>query len=105
MTSTQYGRSLDGSESERQIDFGELQIKFINSAVVTGLNEEKIGASWSVKENGLISINGSFPCRDLILSVKSELNRWAESEARAAVFDVELRYTTLPMKYQGDFES
>ena len=44
MTSTQYGRSLDGTRSERQVDFGELEIKFLISAVVIGSNEEKIGA-------------------------------------------------------------
>ena len=41
MTSTQW-RSLDGTGSERQVDFGELRIKFLISAVVTGSNEEKI---------------------------------------------------------------
>ena len=44
MTSTQYGRSFDGTESERQVDFGEFKIKFLISAVVTGSNEEKTGA-------------------------------------------------------------
>ena len=44
ITSTQYGSSLDGSRSERQVDFGELKIKFLISAVFTGSNEEKIGA-------------------------------------------------------------
>ena len=41
MTSTQYGRSLDGTESERQVNFGILKIKFLISAVITDLNEEK----------------------------------------------------------------
>ena len=41
MTSTQYRRSLDETGSEKQIDFGELKIKFLISAVVTGSNEEK----------------------------------------------------------------
>ena len=45
MTSTQYGRSLDGIGSERQVEFGELKIKFLISAVVTGSNEEKTGTS------------------------------------------------------------
>ena len=31
--------------SERQVDFGELKITFLISAVVTGSNEEKTGAS------------------------------------------------------------
>ena len=35
MTSTQYGRSLDGTGSERQVDFGELTIEFLISAEVT----------------------------------------------------------------------
>ena len=39
MTSTQYGRSLDETEIERQVDFGELKIKFLMSAMVTGSNE------------------------------------------------------------------
>ena len=41
MTSTQYGRSLDETGSERQVDLGDLKIKFLISAVVTGSNEEK----------------------------------------------------------------
>ena len=41
MKSTQFGRSLDGTESERQVDFGELKIKLLISAVVTGSDEEK----------------------------------------------------------------
>ena len=45
MTSTQYGRSLDGIGSKRQVEFGELKIKFLISAVVTGSNEEKTGTS------------------------------------------------------------
>ena len=44
MTSTQYERSLGGTGSERQVGFGELKIKFLISAIVTGLNEEKTGA-------------------------------------------------------------
>ena len=44
MTSTQYGRSLGGRRSERQVDFGELKIKFLISAIVIGSNEEKTGA-------------------------------------------------------------
>ena len=44
MTSTQYGRSLDGTGSERQVDFGELKIKFLISVVVTGSKEGKTGA-------------------------------------------------------------
>ena len=44
MTLTQYGRSLDGMGSERQIDFCELKIKFLTSVVVTGSNEEEAGA-------------------------------------------------------------
>ena len=32
--------------SERQVDFGELKIKFLISAVVTCSNEEKIGAGF-----------------------------------------------------------
>ena len=79
MTSTQYGRSLDGTGSARQVDFGELKIKFLISAVVAGSNEEKTGAGWSGKENGFISINGRFTRRDLILSVKNELHWWTES--------------------------
>ena len=30
MTSTQYGRSLDGTGSERQVEYGELKIKISN---------------------------------------------------------------------------
>ena len=59
-TSTQYGSSLDGTGSERQVDFGELEIKFLISAVVTGSNEEKTGAGWSEQENGLTLINKMF---------------------------------------------
>ena len=70
-----------GTGSERQVDFGELKIKFLISAVVSGSNEEKTGTDWSGKEKGLTSINGSSARRDLILSVKNELNWWAESEA------------------------
>ena len=44
MTLTQYRRRLDKTGSERQVDFGELKIKFLISAVVTGSNEEKTGA-------------------------------------------------------------
>ena len=66
MISMQHGRSVDGTGSERQVDFGELKIKFLISAVVTGLNEVKTGAGWLGKENGLTSINGRFAWRDLI---------------------------------------
>ena len=41
MTSTQYGRSLDGTGSERQVNFGELEIKFLIFAVVTGRMKKK----------------------------------------------------------------
>ena len=41
MTSTRYRRSLDGTGSEGQVDYGELKIKFLISAVVTGSNKEK----------------------------------------------------------------
>ena len=44
MTSAQYGRSLDGTGSERQVNFGELKIKFLISAVLTGSNENITGA-------------------------------------------------------------
>ena len=44
MASTHYRRRLDKTGSERQVDFGELNIKFLISAVVTGSNEEKTGA-------------------------------------------------------------
>ena len=44
MASTQYGRSLNGKRSERQVNSGELKIKFLISAMVTGSNEEKTGA-------------------------------------------------------------
>ena len=40
--------------SKRQVDFGELKIKFLISATVTGSYEEKTGTGWSGKENGLI---------------------------------------------------
>ena len=53
MTSTQYGKSLDGTGSERQVEFGELKIKFLISAEVTDLNKEETGAGWSGKGNGL----------------------------------------------------
>ena len=42
MSSTQCGRSLDGTRSEMQVDL--IKIKFPISAVVTGSNEEKMGA-------------------------------------------------------------
>ena len=41
ITSTQYGRSFDGTESEKQVDFGEFKIKFLISAVITSSNEKK----------------------------------------------------------------
>ena len=44
MTLTQYEKSLDGTGSERQVDFGELKIKFLISAVVTDSNDEITGA-------------------------------------------------------------
>ena len=76
---------MDGTGSERQVDFGELKIKFLLSAVVTYSNEEKTGAGYLGKENGLASINGRFALRDLILSVKIELNWLAESEAGSRI--------------------
>ena len=39
-TSTQCERSCDETRSEKLVDFGELKIKFLISAVVTGSNEE-----------------------------------------------------------------
>ena len=44
MTSTQHGRNLDGTGSERQVDFNELKIQFLISAVAAGSNHEKTGA-------------------------------------------------------------
>ena len=41
MTSTQYGRNVDRTGSERQVDFGEFKIKLLISAVATGSNKEK----------------------------------------------------------------
>ena len=104
MTSTQYGRSLDGMGSERQVDFGELKIKFLISAVVTGSNEEKTIAGWSGKANRLTSVNRRFAWRDLIL-LKNELNWLTKSEARGSVFDVKLSCKTLPIVCQRNFES
>ena len=43
MTSTQYGRRLDGTGSERQVGCGKLKVKFLISVEVTGSNEEKPG--------------------------------------------------------------
>ena len=103
MTSTQYGRSLDGTGLERQVDFGELKIKFLISAVVTGSNEKKTIAGWWGKVNGLTSINRRFAWKDLILLVKNELNWWPESKAGGSVFDVELRCKTLSMECLRDF--
>ena len=52
MTSTQYRRSLDRTGSVKQLEFGELKLKFLISTVVTGTNKEKkSGAGWSGKEN------------------------------------------------------
>ena len=44
MTSAQYEKSADGIRSQRQVDFGELKIKFLISAVVTGSNEKNTDA-------------------------------------------------------------
>ena len=91
--------------SERQVDFGELKIKFIISAVVTGSNEEITGAGWLGKENELTSINGRFAWRDSILSVRNELNWWVETDAGGSVFNVELQSKTFAMECQRNFES
>ena len=45
MISIQYGRSLDEMGSKRQVDLGELLIKFLISSVVTDSNEEKTVAT------------------------------------------------------------
>ena len=60
MTLTQYGMSLNGMRSKRQVDFGEFKIEFLISVGINGLNKEKTGRpkGWSEKENGLTSING-----------------------------------------------
>ena len=73
----------------------EFKIKFLISVVAIGSNEEKTGASWSGKKNWLTSINRRFAWRDLILSVKNELNWQAESEAGESIFDVELQWKNL----------
>ena len=98
-------KEFNGTGLERWVDVGDLKIKFLISAVVTGSNEEKIGAGWSGKGSGLTSINGRFVRRDLILSVKNELNWWAKSETGGSVFDVELRCKILSIKCKKDFES
>ena len=97
---------MDGTGSCReQVNFGEHKIKFLISALVTGVNVEKTGANWSGKENGLTSINGRFARKDLILSAKGELKWWAENEVEGSVFNVELRRKTLSMECERDFES
>ena len=96
---------MDGTGSERQVDFDELKIKFLKSAIVIGSNEEKTGTSWSGEENEFTSINGRFARRDLILSIKNEVNWWAESETGKSVFDVELRCKILSMECERDFKS
>ena len=74
MTSTQYGRSLDRVGLERQIGFGELKNKFLIFAEVTGSHEVKAVQADQERKTGLTSINGRLARRDLILSVKNELN-------------------------------
>ena len=73
---------MDETRSEKQVDFSKLKIQFLISTIATGSNKEKTGAGILGKENGLTSINRRLAWRDLNLSVKNELNWWAESEAK-----------------------
>ena len=68
--SMQQGSRLDGTGSNKHVDFGENNINCLISSTDTSLNDEKIGGDLSGRDNGFKSINGSLEWRILILSTK-----------------------------------
>ena len=70
MESMQWGSRLDGTGSNKHVDFGEDKINCLISSTDTSLNDENIGGDLSGRDNGFKSINGSFERRVLILSTK-----------------------------------
>ena len=70
MESIQWGRRLDGTGSNKHVDFGEDKINCLISSTDTCLNDENIGGDLSGGDNGFKSINWSFERRIIILSTK-----------------------------------
>ena len=71
MESMQWGSRLDGTGSNKHVDFGVDKINCLISSIDTSLNDENIiGGDLSGRDNGFKSINGSFERRVLILSSK-----------------------------------
>ena len=68
--SMQWGSTLDGTGSNKHVDFGEDKINCLISSTDTSLNDEKIGGDISGRDNGFKSINGSLERRVLILYTK-----------------------------------
>ena len=70
MESMQWGSRLDGTGSNKHVNFGEDKINCLILSTDTSLNDENIGGDLSGRDNGFKSINGSFEQRVLILSKK-----------------------------------
>ena len=103
--SIQWGKRLEGIESDWQVDFGEDNISCLISSKDDSLKDENIGGVLSGTENGFILNNRRLKWRVLILSLKKELNWSAECNAGGICWDGIGRCKTLFMECQRDLES
>ena len=57
MESMQWGSRLDGTGSNKYVDFGEDKINCLISSTDTSLNDENIGGDLSGRDNGLMEVS------------------------------------------------
>ena len=99
------GKRLDGTGSDKQVDFGDDKIKCLISSIDAGWNNENVGGGLSGIVNGFKSTKGSFERRALILSTKKELN-WSAERVDGGFNEDELeRWQTWLIERHKDFES
>ena len=78
ITSIHRGNRLDGTGSDKQVDFGVDKIKCLISSTDAGWNNVNVGGGLSGIVNGFKPIKGSFKRSSLTFIYKKELNWSAE---------------------------
>ena len=70
ITSIRWSNRLDGLGSDKHVDFGEDNIRFLMSSTDADWKSKKVGDGLLGIANGFKSTNGNFARSDLILSTK-----------------------------------
>ena len=73
MLSIQWGKRLEGIESDWQVDFGEDNISCLISSKDADLNDEILVAIYQVQKTNLYKLTAGFLNEVLILSLNKEL--------------------------------